>query len=88
MESVMAKGLITEEEMNERLAFATARWRTAQAELERLREENLQLRNRLADEGRRQEGRRATRGAGLLLRSGTNRAEDGRLQSPEGRSRK
>ena len=48
MESVMAKGLITEEEMNERLAFATARWRTAQAELERLREENLQLRNRLA----------------------------------------
>ena len=33
----MAEGLITEEEMNERLAFATAKWRAAQAEIVRLR---------------------------------------------------
>ena len=48
MERVTANGLITEEEMNERLAFATAKWRMAQAELARLQEENLRLRNRLA----------------------------------------
>jgi hypothetical protein len=47
MESV-ARGLITVEEMKERLALATAKWRTAQAEIERLREENLRLRNDLA----------------------------------------
>jgi hypothetical protein len=47
MESV-ARGLITEEEMNERLVFATAKWRTVQAEIERLRGENLRLRHHLA----------------------------------------
>jgi hypothetical protein len=47
MESV-ARGLITEEEMKERLALASAKWRTAQAEIERLRKENLRLRNDLA----------------------------------------
>src|SRR5262245_10194295 len=47
MES-LAKGLITEEEMNERLAFATAKWRMAQAEIERQREEISRLRNNWA----------------------------------------